>query len=33
MKVETNIIFTHISANIGIKKFGEKAVASMVEEY
>ena len=31
MKIATNVIFTLMSAQAGIKKFGEKAVASMVK--
>ena len=31
MKVATNVIFLQISEKLGIKKFGEKSVASMVK--
>ena len=31
MKVETNAMFTQISARLGIKNLGEKAVADMVK--
>ena len=33
MKVATNVMFTQMSANDVIKKFGEKAVEAMVKEY
>ena len=32
MKFATTVMFTQISANAGVKKFGEKAVAAMVKE-
>ena len=31
MKVETNVMFTQMSAKAGIKKFGEKAVAATLK--
>ena len=33
MKVATDVMFTQMSANTDIKKFGEKAVASLVKQY
>ena len=33
MKVATDVMSTKISANAGINKFGDKAVAAMVKEY
>ena len=33
MKTETNVMFTKMSAKTDIKKFGEKAVSSIVKEY
>ena len=32
-EIETTIMFTQISAKVGIKKFGEKAMEDMVKEY
>ena len=31
IKIATNIMFTQMSENTGIKKFGEKVVVSMVK--
>ena len=33
MKIETDFMFSKMSAKAGIKKFGEKTVAAMAKKY